>query len=919
MDRPQPPDAFSRTLDSKPRHSYISQVKQQHAQDSTSTENSSTVNRLSRVFEANQLLDKQPKPIPPSKPPSLSKSSNAIEPSPRQPPPPPTPHAPAPPSKPQPTQEAEIDETSLVFKDIRARFQQDTALPIGNHQPKYRIPVPLMPSKTGPPAPEKVIIAAKTGPPALPLKPKTNSIVTSRYPEQLHQQLPPFRGSQYQQQQPQPNLSIDTTSFSTDGYKSLSLLSAAASPASSMLHIPAVISRTTTGNSSIISSTSTSSQNSTSTSSKRGWHISSWFTNQQQQQQQQQQHEQLKSSIRRSDSNVIASDMETMDLLSPEFTGSSANTATKREKVIDELLETEKAYQKDMSLLKYIYYDGALNAGFSKMDMRHLFSNLTEIVEFEKTFVTVLEHSCEQDSVGASFRETMRAIDSIYSEYCKRQEDAVLKLQELELLPEIQAFLNECKEKIQGKTTSWDLGSLLIKPVQRVLKYPLLLREILSLTPPTHIDHDDLSAAVKEIQEVADNINEIKRRKDIVERIVGDKKKTDISVVHGINKRFTRRAQKFKQVTGLAGEPTHDIVFEALLLKFEEQQELVRQLARDVQGWVRHIKIGFENLQQLACSMESLYGSWGGVRVKSLNGISDFSRTASYMSSNLSRELDSDVRGFVYSRIDDFLRVFDNPTQVIHKRALKMIDYDRVRDIKLKGDIPDKALQESADAYVSINGQLVDELPKFFNLTAKYFDVLTGGIALVQLKFFGLMQKEWIKLIEQNLGMKAARSFEAIIANHMDELDKVENIASKISILHKSRYASSIGSDSPTLSMSPRQRSGNLYSPRIASDYATAGSPSPRFMSPSTATPPAPVVGNLIDLEQDGPVATPQDFNCIVLYDFEMDEEDRLNVKRGTILRVSQDEDYLDQDWWFATTADDFKSGWVPINYCKKL
>jgi hypothetical protein len=46
--------------------------------------------------------------------------------------------------------------------------------------------------------------------------------------------------------------------------------------------------------------------------------------------------------------------------------------------------------------------------------------------------------------------------------------------------------------------------------VQRVLKYPLLLREILSLTSPTHDDHDDLSAAVKEIQEVADNINEIK-------------------------------------------------------------------------------------------------------------------------------------------------------------------------------------------------------------------------------------------------------------------------------------------------------------------------------------------------------------------------------------------------------------------------
>lgn len=63
-----------------------------------------------------------------------------------------------------------------------------------------------------------------------------------------------------------------------------------------------------------------------------------------------------------------------------------------------------------------------------------------------------------------------------------------------------------------------------------MLKYPLLLKELLSLTPPTNDDHDDLLAAVKEIEQVADNINEIKKRKDIVEKIVGDKKKTEINV-----------------------------------------------------------------------------------------------------------------------------------------------------------------------------------------------------------------------------------------------------------------------------------------------------------------------------------------------------------------------------------------------------
>jgi hypothetical protein len=78
-------------------------------------------------------------------------------------------------------------------------------------------------------------------------------------------------------------------------------------------------------------------------------------------------------------------------------------------------------------------------------------------------------------------------------------------------------------------------------------------------------------------------------------------------------------------------------------------------------------------------------------------------------------------------------------------------------------------------------------------------------------------------------------------------------------------------------------------------------------------------IEDLIDLEQDGPVLTSNDFECIVLYDFETYEEDRLDVKRGTILRISQDEDYIDQDWWYGTTTDDHRSGWVPMNYCKRL
>lgn len=234
-----------------------------------------------------------------------------------------------------------------------------------------------------------MIIAAKTGPPALPVKPK---FYPQRYGQQQHQ-LPPFRQYYTQQQQPYSPITIDTQDGDTNDDNNTNKSQTVASP-SSMLHIPAMISRTTTGNSSVMSSTSTSSQNSSSTNSKRAWHISSWFSSQQQHQQQLD-HENLKSSIRRPDSK------SEFNSISPQITGSS-----KRQKVIQELVETEKAYQKDMLLLKEIYYDQA-NVRLSKPIVRLLFSNLLDIVEFEKSFVSLLEHSCEQDSIGTAFRETV--------------------------------------------------------------------------------------------------------------------------------------------------------------------------------------------------------------------------------------------------------------------------------------------------------------------------------------------------------------------------------------------------------------------------------------------------------------------------------------------------------------------------------
>jgi hypothetical protein len=58
------------------------------------------------------------------------------------------------------------------------------------------------------------------------------------------------------------------------------------------------------------------------------------------------------------------------------------------------------------------------------------------------------------------------------------------------------------------------LNAYLIKPVQRVCKYPLLLKELLKYTPESHIDFSDLTEACEAMQKGCLKLNERKREID---------------------------------------------------------------------------------------------------------------------------------------------------------------------------------------------------------------------------------------------------------------------------------------------------------------------------------------------------------------------------------------------------------------------
>ncbi|XP_067224502.1 rho guanine nucleotide exchange factor TIAM2 isoform X1 [Chanodichthys erythropterus] len=201
-------------------------------------------------------------------------------------------------------------------------------------------------------------------------------------------------------------------------------------------------------------------------------------------------------------------------------------SATERlRKVIQELVDTEKSYVKDLNCLFEIYLKPLQKETFLSQDeMESLFGSLPEMLDFQKVFLQTLEEKISSPpnfntletpvqfkkllfSLGGSFLYYAEHF-KLYSGFCANH----IKVQKvLERAKTDRSFKEFLDAKNPTKQHSTTLESYLIKPVQRVLKYPLLLRELVSLTDTDSEEHYHLTEALKEMEKVASHINEMQK------------------------------------------------------------------------------------------------------------------------------------------------------------------------------------------------------------------------------------------------------------------------------------------------------------------------------------------------------------------------------------------------------------------------
>ncbi|XP_035220329.1 serine-rich adhesin for platelets-like isoform X2 [Stegodyphus dumicola] len=194
-----------------------------------------------------------------------------------------------------------------------------------------------------------------------------------------------------------------------------------------------------------------------------------------------------------------------------------------RANIVQEIVATERDYVKHLKdvvegYLKQVHRRPDM---FSKERIETVFGNIKEIYNFQSQFLKQLEDRLDKDSphlsqIGDIFLNHKEEF-KMYSQYCNNHPLAVSELQELYCDSQYIHFFEACR--LLQEMIDISLDGFLLTPIQRICKYPLQLAELLKFTDASHPDHIPVTNALAAMKDVAELVNERKRRMECLERI----------------------------------------------------------------------------------------------------------------------------------------------------------------------------------------------------------------------------------------------------------------------------------------------------------------------------------------------------------------------------------------------------------------
>ncbi|XP_035396760.1 rho guanine nucleotide exchange factor 38 [Cygnus atratus] len=432
--------------------------------------------------------------------------------------------------------------------------------------------------------------------------------------------------------------------------------------------------------------------------------------------------------LRRSQSDRTEYSQKLQEKMAPQSGSSSLATLpqedeeatrrmmAKRVKIITELMQTERDYISDLDLCIKEVIQPLRNKQIVHFDVDGLFSNIESVHQISAKLLSLLEEATTDveppmQVIGEVFLQIKGPLEDTYKIYCYRHDDAHTMLESYEKDEELKQHLRHCVQSLkkmyeeEGKPNLMDMGSLMIKPVQRVMKYPLLLCELLNSTPASHPDHKALQEALFAMKNINVNINELKRRKDLVLKYKRNdddetlKEKFSRLNIHSISKKSKRVTSHLKILTG--GEP------QVKDQTFNREEKLFRSLEKTVKLCVKNISSSSQHLQDsIHLAAQNITGLQEVLQDKE-DEVKNHSKKLNN-TANLCEDLMAQLDKLVLIPLSALQALFAGPQKLIQKRYDKLLDYNSCLQ-RSTGEELDLAKKD----YEALNAQLVEELQVF--------------------------------------------------------------------------------------------------------------------------------------------------------------------------------------------------------------
>ncbi|XP_064327193.1 intersectin-1 isoform X3 [Phalacrocorax carbo] len=210
-------------------------------------------------------------------------------------------------------------------------------------------------------------------------------------------------------------------------------------------------------------------------------------------------------------------DLHLLDMLTP--------TERKRQGYIHELIVTEENYVNDLQLVTEIFQKPLLESELlTEKEVAMIFVNWKELIMCNIKLLKALRVRKKMSGekmpvkmIGDILTAQLPHMQP-YIRFCSCQlNGAALIQQKTDEVPEFKEFVKRLA--MDPRCKGMPLSSFLLKPMQRVTRYPLIIKNIIENTPENHPDHSHLKHALEKAEELCSQVNEGVREKENSDRL----------------------------------------------------------------------------------------------------------------------------------------------------------------------------------------------------------------------------------------------------------------------------------------------------------------------------------------------------------------------------------------------------------------